>query len=85
MSVFFRAFNYALLMSWFDLAVGDESGEKFESGRNDMFMAVYLPYCHRFVTAEIKGEHEKCLREIVSVAGLGTEVISYDTFRDKSS
>lgn len=78
----FRAFNYALLMSWFDLAVGNESGEKFEAGRNDLFMSIYLPYCDRFVTAEQKAEQEKCLREIVSVAGLATEVISYDDFRD---
>jgi hypothetical protein len=75
-----RAFNYALHLSNFDLAVGNERGEKFESGRNDMFMAIYLPYCDQFVTAEKMGEHEKCLREIVSVAGLQTEVISYDNF-----
>ncbi len=75
-----RAFNYALHLSNFDLAVGNENGEKFECGRNDMFMAVYLPYCDLFVTAEKKREQEKCLREIVSVAGLQTEVISYDNF-----
>lgn len=78
----FRAVNYALLMSWFDLAVGDEAGERFESGRNDLFMAIYLPYCDKFVTAEKKGEQEKCLQEIVSVAGLGTEVLSYEVFCD---
>lgn len=79
----FRAFNYALMMSWFDLAVADEEGEAFESGRNDLFMSIYLPYCHIFVTAEIKAEQEKCLREIVDVAGLATEVLSYDAFRTK--
>jgi hypothetical protein len=77
----FRAFNYALHLSNFDLAVRDEDGDKFESGRNDLFMAIYLPYCDHFVTAEKNGEQEKCLREITSVAGLRTEIISYDEFR----
>ena len=48
----FRALIYAMLLSWFDRAVRDEKGEKFEAGRNDLFMAVHLPYCDKFVTAE---------------------------------
>ena len=74
---------YSLLMSWFDLAVRDRhTGEQFRAGRNDLFMSVYLPYCDQFVTAEIHKAQEKCLREIVAVANLDTNVTSYDDFCD---
>jgi hypothetical protein len=79
----FRALIYGMLMSWYDLAVRDKhAGERFRVGRNDVFMSVYLPYCDKFVTAEKKGEQERCLREVASVAGLKTEILSYDKFCD---
>jgi hypothetical protein len=76
----FRALIYAMLMSWYNLSVRDDKGERFEAGRSDMFMAVHLPYCDKFVTAEVYGEQEKCLREVAFVAGLKTTVLSYDDF-----
>jgi hypothetical protein len=77
----FRALIYAMLISWYDRGVGDrQTGEKLAAGRNDLFMAVYLPYCDQFVTAEIRGEQEKCLREVAVVANLETKVLSYDDF-----
>jgi len=79
----FRGLIYGMLLSWYDLAVRDrDAGEKFRSGRDDMFMSVYLPYCDKFVTAETNGEQEKCLREVAAVAGLETDILSYDNFRD---
>ena len=41
---------------------------------------MHLPYCDKFVTAEVYGEQEKCLREVALVAGLETEILSYDDF-----
>lgn len=77
----FRALIYAMLMSWYDLGVRDPHiGEKFKAGRNDLFMSVYLPYCDMFVTDEKYREQEKCLREVVALAGLETRVLSYDDF-----
>jgi hypothetical protein len=76
----FRALIHAMLMSWYNLSVRDDKGERFEAGRNDMFMAVHLPYCDKFVTAEVYGEKQKCLREVALVAGLETEILSYDDF-----
>lgn len=76
----FRALIYAMLLSWYDRAVRDEKGEKFEASRNDLFMVVHLPYCDKFVTAEKFGEQERCLREVVFVARLETEILSYDDF-----
>jgi hypothetical protein len=78
----FRALIYAMLLSWYDRAVRDEKGEKFEAGRNDLFMAVHLPYCDKFVTAERYGEQERCLREVAFVASLETQILSYDGFCD---
>lgn len=77
----FRALIYAMIMSWYDLGVRDPHvGEKFRAGGNDLFMSIYLPYCDKFVTAEKNGEQEKCLREVVFLAGLTTDVLSYDSF-----
>ena len=79
----FRALIYGVLMSWYDLAVRDKhNSERFEAGRNDLFMSVYLPYCDKFVTAEKKRVQERCLREVVAVADLKTEIVSYDDFCD---
>jgi hypothetical protein len=77
----FRSLIYAMFIPWYNTAVRDyPAGEKLSAGSNDLFMSVYLPYCDKFVTAEKKGQQEKCLREIVAVAGLQTEVLSYDDF-----
>jgi hypothetical protein len=78
----FRALIYAVLLSWYNLSFRDDKGQKFTAGRNDMFMAGHLPYCDKFVTAEKLGEQEKCLREVAFVAGLETEISSYDDFCD---
>jgi hypothetical protein len=79
----FRALVYGMIMSWYDLGVRDPRiGEKFKAGGNDLFMSIYLPYCDKFVTAEKNGEQEKCLREIAFLAGLKTEVLSYDALCD---
>jgi hypothetical protein len=77
----FRALIYAMLMSWYDLSVRNAHlGEKFKAGGNDLFMSIYLPYCDQFVTAEKKGEQEKCLREVASLVNLETKIVSYDDF-----
>lgn len=77
----FRSLIYARFIPWYNTAVRDyPGGEKLSAGSNDLFMSVYLPYCDKFVTAEKERQQEKCLREIVAVAGLETEVLSYDDF-----
>jgi hypothetical protein len=76
----FRGAVYAFLMMWYQDALRDDNGEKFKAGYYDLFMAVYLPYCQKFITAEIYREQEKCLREIATVAQFPTIVQSYDDF-----
>lgn len=76
----FRALLCASLMSWYHHSARDADGERFRAGRNDLFMALYLPYCDTFVTSEKYAEQERCLKEIASVLGLRTEILSYDAF-----
>jgi hypothetical protein len=77
----YRAMLYGMMMARYDLAVRDmHRGERFQCGRNDLFMAVYLPYCDEFVTDEKRREQERCLREIAAVANVPTKVLSYDDF-----
>ena len=77
----FRAVVYAFLLPWFDRALADRhKREKYTAGRIDLFMAIYLPYCDVFVSAEGKGMQAKCLSEIARVAKLTTHVCSYDEF-----
>jgi len=80
----FRALLCAILMSWYHYSARDEdSGERFRAGRNDLFMSLYLPYCDLFITAEKKGEQERCLKEIASILSLRTEILSYDEFIER--
>ena len=70
-----------MLVSWYDRSLRDRrTGQKLRAGRVDMLMSVYLPYCDKFITAEQNGEQERCLREVAAVAGLETEILSYDNF-----
>ena len=76
----FRAVICSFVMSWYNtsLRVGNTS-EKFAAGRNDLFMAVYLPYCDVFVTRD--AEQELCLRELTKYIGVNTEVLGFDVFK----
>jgi hypothetical protein len=77
----FRALLCACLMSWYNTSLRDgNNSEKFAAGRNDLFMAVYLPYCDVFVTRD--AEQESCLRELTKYIGIDTEVLAFDAFKD---
>jgi predicted nucleic acid-binding protein len=73
----FRAICYGLVGTWFDVSLAPQVFKKL-AGRNDQMMAVYLPYCSRFVTAD--GKQETRLREIAVEASLDCEVLSCNDF-----
>ncbi len=76
-----RAFLNAHHMGRYDRALRDKHhGERFRAGRNDLYMAVYLPYCDEFVTDEKHGEQAKCLREVAALTGLPTAILTFDEF-----
>jgi hypothetical protein len=73
----FRAICYGLVGTWYDVSLATQVFKKL-AGRNDQMMAVYLPYCSRFVTAD--GKQETRLREIGEEAKLECEVLSHTAF-----
>jgi hypothetical protein len=78
----FRALLCACLMSWYNTSLRDyNKSDKFAAGRNDLFMAVYLPYCHVFVTRD--AGQESCLRELTRHIGIDTEVLAFNAFKDQ--
>ena len=77
----FRCVVYAFVMTWYDRSLRAlPDGQKFHAGRNDQFMAIYLPYTDLFLTAEGKGEQAGCLAEIARLVHPQTKVQSYDDF-----
>jgi hypothetical protein len=75
----FRAACYAMVMAWFNWSLSPPSSEKVpRSGRNDLMMAAYLPYCSKFVTADY-AQH-KDLTEIAKAAQIDCDIILFDQF-----
>ena len=74
----FLAACYGICGGWYDDALRplDDGGSSV--GRNDLMMAVYLPYCGRFVTHDWPQEGR--LREIAAEAQINCEVLSYEDF-----
>jgi hypothetical protein len=73
----FRAVCYGFCGSWYDVALAPTVYKNL-AGRNDQMMAVYLPYCSRFVTQD-KKQLER-LRDIAVETKLDCEVLSYKSF-----
>jgi hypothetical protein len=76
----FHALLLAICVAQYNLAIREEDGTKPSSHRNDLFMAVYLPYCDEFVSDD-RGQQTR-LREVVSLCKLTTRVRWYREFRD---
>lgn len=75
----FRAVVLAFILTWYDRCLREVHNDpKFKAGRVDQFMAVYLPYCHQFITND--KDQQKCLQEIANLCGLKTRVRLYDDF-----
>jgi hypothetical protein len=76
----FRALIAALVVAQYDRCVKDHGEPSMKTGRNDTFMATYLPLCDEFVTDD--AGQLVCFREVVSLAGLNVTVRSYQDFRN---
>jgi len=77
----FHCVVYSIIMTWYDRCLRAwPDGQKFHAGRNDQFMAIYLPYTDLFLTAEVNREQERCLAEIARLVYPRTKVQSYDDF-----
>jgi hypothetical protein len=75
----FRAACYALVMSWYvgalKLRLPEENSP---AGRNDLMMAVYLPYCGKFIADE--SSQGTSLREIAAEASIKCDVLTFEQF-----
>jgi hypothetical protein len=76
----FRAVLAALAVAQHDRAICDVVKGK-RAGRNDVFMAVYLPYCDEFISNDHR--QQIALRQVVSIAELQTSVIWYKDFKER--
>lgn len=77
----FRALMVAVCTAQYERCFREKNGgPSLRAGRIDTFMAVSLPYCHRFLTGD-RGQLA-CYNEVVSIANLGATVQLYDEFRN---
>jgi hypothetical protein len=75
----FRAVCYAMMMGWYNFALKLwQPDEPDPPGRNDLLMAVYLPYCGRFVAKDWAQERD--LRQIAAEALIDCEVVAFHHF-----
>ena len=76
----FRALLVALCFTQYNMCVRDKKIQSLgKAGRNDMYSAVYLPYCKIFVTDD-KGHH-KAMKAVGDLAGLECAVMNYEEFK----
>ena len=73
-----------MMMAWYNFALKlQQPNEPNPPGRNDLLMAVYLPYCGRFVAKDWPQERD--LRLIAAEARIDCEVVSLDDFSARFS
>jgi hypothetical protein len=78
----FRALLAAIVVAQYERSISEEVKPKL-AGRNDLFMAGYLPYCDEFVSND--HAQQQALREIVSIAQLATSVRWHKEFSGQFS
>jgi hypothetical protein len=77
----FRASILASYVAEYERCVRDEkAGVSYRSGLQDLYSAVYLPYCNDFITDDKK--QARCLAAIATEGNLDVNVRSYEDFRN---
>ena len=78
----FRALLAAIVFAQYERSISEEVKPKL-AGRNDLFMAGYLPYCDEFISND--HPQQQALRNIVSIAEVPTSVRWYKEFSGQFS
>ncbi len=78
----FRALLAAIVVAQYERSISEEVKPKL-AGRNDIFMAGYLPYCDEFISND--HAQQTALRQIVAIARLQTSVRWYKEFSGRFS
>lgn len=75
-----NAIILALCTAQYERCIRDlKQGPSLRADRLDMYCAAHLPYCDKFVTADVK--QLRALQEIAAIGGFATEIIHYGDFR----
>jgi len=75
----FHALCLGQTIGSYDWSLGRQQGPKNQpAGRNDLMMAVYMPYCDQFVTND--SSQREALREVASKVQMPCQVLSFDEF-----
>ncbi len=70
----------ALCFTQYDRCIREERQQALgKAGRNDMFSAVYFPYCQIFMTDD-DGQC-KAMKVVADLAGIDTAVLMYEEFK----
>jgi len=75
----FYAVMIALCAKRYDCYLKPQNAASLRAGAADTFMAICLPYCNEFVTADCG--QLRCFREVVAFIGLDVTLKSYEEFR----
>jgi hypothetical protein len=76
----FRAMMIAIFAALYDRCLKPPNvSPPLRTGRTDTFMAIYLPYCHEFVTND-RAQLE-CFKQVAAIAGIEVIVRSYEDLR----
>jgi hypothetical protein len=78
----FRAILAAIVLARYERAICKDVNTK-HAGKNDVFMATYLPYCDEFISND--HPQQTALRQIVNIAELQTSVTWYKEFSARFS
>jgi len=78
----FRAILAAIVLAQYERAICKDVKTK-RAGKNDVFMAAYLPYCDEFISND--HPQQTALRQIVVIAELQTSVTWYKEFSARFS
>ena len=76
----FKALIMALCFSQYDICIRRDNAPRLgKAGRQDMFSAVFLPYCKLFVTND-EGQY-KALKMVADLSGLETTILMSEDFK----
>src|SRR5262249_4424277 len=76
----FRALLLATCITEYERGIRDlKSPKSYRAGPFDLWMSVYLPYFHRFITAESR--QYNALKEVASVGDINVDICFYTEFR----
>jgi hypothetical protein len=76
----FHALVLAICVAQYELSIREDEGGKSSAYRNDLLMAVYLPYCDEFISDD-RGQLGS-LRQVATLCKLPNRVRWYRDFRD---